>query len=159
MKIHKTLITCFLTITPLIFSSAITTPVEAGSSPDKKDLLIAAANKSDTVKLGEFKSLEKRTSGDVEIVREDNGRLYIKFDDDFRTQEGPDLFVVLSRSPELQSSGNERRDFYVVSPLLRLKGEQTYILPGDFDEREFNSIAIWCRQMNVVFGTAPLTAK
>jgi hypothetical protein len=159
MKIHQALIVSFLSISSLMLLAPIFSQAEAGISHNEKQSLIAAANKDDTIKYGEFKSVKARTSGDVEIFRAGNGRLFIEFDNDFRTEEGPDLFVVLSRSSEVTDGDNNGEPFFTVSPLLRLRGEQKYILPGNFDPSQYNSIAIWCRQMNVVLGSATLTAK
>jgi hypothetical protein len=116
-----------------------------------------------TIREGKFVNGEHKIKGMARLIQAENGRYYLEFDRKFATDKGPDLFVVLHRSEDVLGSSSapnyslEKADYYTVSPLLELKGKQRYILPGDFDPSEFNSVAIWCRQMNVTFGAASLT--
>jgi hypothetical protein len=117
---------------------------------------VAIANKSETLKEGKFQKVKAKTSGDVSIVKAGNGRLFIEFDDDFRSEKGPDLFVIMSKSDLTSQDPAPGEVLYTVSPLLRLKGAQRYILPGNFNLEDYQSIAIWCRQQNMILGAAML---
>lgn len=114
------------------------------------------------IKEGKFQSGEHETKGMAHLVQGENGRYYLEFDEKFSTDKGPDLFVILHRSDDVLGSSSppnyplEEVDYYMVSPLLEIKGKQRYILPGDFDLSEYQSVAIWCRQFNATFGAASL---
>ena len=115
-----------------------------------------------TIKEGKFQNGEHETKGIARLLQGDNGRYYIEFDEKFATDKGPDLFVVLHRSSDVLGSSQppnyplEKADYYTVSPLLEFKGKQRYILPGDFNPSQYQSVAIWCRQFNATFGAASL---
>lgn len=115
-----------------------------------------------TIKEGKFESGEHKTKGTARILQADNGRYYIQFDSNFATDKGPDLFVILHLSDDVLGSSSapnyplEKAEYYTVSPLLEHKGKQRYILPGDFDPSQYQSIAVWDRQSNATFGAASL---
>jgi hypothetical protein len=144
----------FLGILPLVALS--TAPVFLVQAQTTETGLVAIANKSETLKEGKFQKVKAKTSGDVSIVKAGNGRLFIEFDDDFRSEKGPDLFVIMSKSDLTSQDPAPGEVLYTVSPLLRLKGAQRYILPGNFNLEDYQSIAIWCRQQNMILGAAML---
>jgi len=111
--------------------------------------LIASA----VAKSGQFVTAEHETQGMAKIVTE-NGQRYLEFDGAFRSDNGPDLFVLLHRSssPSSYDSG----DFVRLGRLQSTNGKQRYAIPADVSISEFNSAVIWCRAFNVTFGFAPL---
>ena len=115
-----------------------------------------------TIQEGNFQNGEHKTKGTARILQDENGRYYIQFDSNFTTEKGPDLFVILHRSDDILGSSTppnyplEKSEYYIVSPLMEEKGKQRYILPGDFDPSQYQSIAVWCRQFNATFGAASL---
>ncbi len=114
------------------------------------------------IKSGSFQAAEHETVGTAKLVQAENGRYYIEFEKNFQTDRGPDLFVILHTSPDILATSEpkryplEQKDYYMVSPLLKVKGEQRYILPGNIEMDKYNSVAIWCRQFNATFGAASL---
>jgi hypothetical protein len=144
----------FLGILPLV--ALTTAPVFLVQAQTTQTGLVAIANKSDTIKEGKFQKVKAKTSGEVSIVKAGNGRLFIEFHGNFRSEKGPDLFVVLSKSDLTTQEPAPGEILYTVSPLLRLRGEQRYILPGNFNLEDYQSIAIWCRQQNMILGAAVL---
>jgi len=73
--------------------------------------------------------------------------------ENFRSTNGPDLYVYLSKDARGISDG------YV--ELARLKGNignQNYHIPDDIDLAEYSHVLIWCKQFSVLFGYASLTA-
>ncbi len=73
--------------------------------------------------------------------------------EDFRSTNGPDLYVYLSKDAKSVSDG------YV--DLGRLKsniGNQNYHIPDDADLAEYSYVLIWCKQFSVLFGYAELQA-
>ncbi len=151
----KSLIALSLSSVLLIFPLINREAVQAKPINDR-EVLISIGNKSELLREGRFETINERTSGNVRLIRADNGRLYIELGSNFRTQPDSDLFVVLSRSTDLKNESQTDERFYMVSPVLRLEGRQSFILPGDFNPDEYASVAIWSRKNNSLFGAATL---
>ncbi|MBE9031015.1 DM13 domain-containing protein [filamentous cyanobacterium LEGE 11480] len=88
------------------------------------------------------------------VVQHD-GKQYLKFDNKFKSDNGPDLFVLLHR----QASPKQYRasDYVSLGRLKNVAGEQVYEIPEGIDVSVFKSAVIWCRQFNATFGFAPLS--
>lgn len=110
---------------------------------------------SSAVQSGTFRAGEHPTQGTVRVVT-DNGKSYLEFDQNFKTDNGSDLFVILHRS-DAPPNGIKRQDYVNVGKLQQVSGTQRYALPTDVEPAEFGSVAIWCRLFNVTFGFAPLS--
>jgi Electron transfer DM13 len=93
--------------------------------------------------------------GNAQIVTE-NGTRYIVFDENFKTDNAPDLTVVLTRDRKLNEAGLEEGTYTLVSELNANSGSQRYAIPSEIDVAQYGAIAIWCRQFNVTFGYVPL---
>ncbi|MFZ9739595.1 MAG: DM13 domain-containing protein [Prochlorotrichaceae cyanobacterium] len=111
---------------------------------------------------GSFVEGEYPTSGTVSIIEKDEQRL-LELDEAFETStSGPDLFVILHRSPDVIGSttppahGIEEGDYVVLEALQAYSGAQSYVIPEDLNLDDFQSAAIWCRQFNATFGSARL---
>lgn len=120
---------------------------ETRSDPD-----IAIAG--DDVASGSFVTAEHETTGTARVVSED-GTSYVVFDEQFQTDPGPDLFILLHRSQTPQSY--EESEFVNLGELQQTRGTQRYEIPGDVNPQDYASVVVWCRQFNVTFGYAPLT--
>lgn len=112
---------------------------------------------------GSFISGEHQTDGMASIVQE-NGIYFIELDQSFKTSEnGPDLFVVLHRSPNIlkiskpPDYGIAEGDYVAIAPLKSFNGKQRYEIPRDIQPDSFQSVAVWCRKYNATFGFAPLS--
>jgi hypothetical protein len=144
----------------------IATLLIAGCAPDassnltnteennaKKDTI----NKSSsTEKTGTFQAAEHPTQGTARVVTE-NGKSYIEFDSSFKTDNGPDLFVILHRSDAPPISGIKEQDYVSIARLQNTSGTQRYDIPENVNLQDFKSVAVWCRQFNATFGYAPLS--
>ena len=113
-------------------------------------------------KVGSFVSGEHATQGSVRLVSE-KGQTFIKLDSNFKTSElGPDLVVILHRSPDVIGSTNppaypiKEGDYVVVAPLRQFRGTQRYLIPDSINLAEYKSVGIWCRKFNAIFGAAVL---
>jgi hypothetical protein len=96
--------------------------------------------------------------GSATIYKLPDGTLVLRLEN-FKSTNGPDLFVGLSGHPMPRSKGEVHDQGYV--ELARLKGNegnQNYEVPTDLDLSKFKSIVIYCRTFNVVFSTAELKA-
>ncbi|KST67392.1 DM13 domain-containing protein [Mastigocoleus testarum] len=103
---------------------------------------------------GTFKSAEHPTQGEVKVVTE-NGKKYLEFDGNFKTDSGPDLFVILHRNDTLPITGIKEKDYVSIAPLKNTSGTQSYEIPANINISEFKSVAVWCREFNATFGYAP----
>ncbi len=104
---------------------------------------------------GTFKAAEHPTQGMVQVVT-DNGKRFLEFDQAFKTDNGPDLFVILHRSDAPPVSGIKEQDYVRIARLQKVSGTQRYALPDNVNLADFGSVAIWCRAFNATFGYAPL---
>ncbi|QLE58658.1 DM13 domain-containing protein [Nostoc sp. TCL26-01] len=110
---------------------------------------------SSDAKKGQFQAGEHPTQGKVSIVTE-QGKKYLEFAQDFKTDKGPDLYVILYRSEQPPISGIKEKDYVSIARLQNTSGNQRYTLPNNINLAEFKSVAIWCRQFNATFGYATL---
>jgi hypothetical protein len=112
---------------------------------------------------GSFISGEHTTNGKASIIQE-NGTYFIELDQTFKTSEnGPDRFVVLHRSPNILNVSKPpdyaiaEGDYALIAPLKSFNGKQRYAIPKDIQIDNYQSIAVWCRKFNATFGFAPLS--
>jgi hypothetical protein len=134
-------------------------PVQMAESPVASPEPIQVA--AEVVTSGEFESGEHPTQGTVQIIQQE-GRTIVELGDSFQTSRGPDLFVILHRSPDVIGSTTPpdypiaEGDYVTLSPLAAPTGMQRYEIPADINLEDYASVAIWCRQFNATFGSARL---
>lgn len=104
---------------------------------------------------GTFKAGEHPTQGAVSVVTE-QGKRYLEFNQNFKTDQGPDLFVILYRTDTPPKSGIKQKDYVSIARLQKNNGSQRYALPDKVKLADFGSVAIWCRKFNATFGYASL---
>ena len=117
----------------------------------------APASTSTTTPTGTFKDGEHSTKGSVSIVTE-NGKRYVVLDQDFKSEKGPDLYVILYKTDAPPKGGLKKADYYSVAPLKNTSGAQRYALPNKVNLANYKSVAIWCHKFNATFGYAPLSS-
>ncbi|MEA5582768.1 DM13 domain-containing protein [Nodularia harveyana UHCC-0300] len=110
---------------------------------------------SPVAEAGSFQDAEHSTQGRVSVITEE-GKSYLEFDQNFKTDNGPDLFVILHRSEIPPVSDIQEKDYVSIAALENINGTQRYALPDDLNLPDFKSVAIWCRQFNTTFGYAVL---
>jgi Electron transfer DM13 len=115
----------------------------------------ATASVNPGTKSGNFQAGEHQTLGKVSVITE-KGKRYLEFDQNFKTEKGPDVFVILYRSDAPPISGIKEKNYVSIAPLKKTSGSQRYALPDNVKLAEFKSVAIWCRQFNATFGYAVL---
>lgn len=106
---------------------------------------------------GVFVDGEHPTKGTASIITE-NGKKYIQFDNKFKSDNGPDLFVIVHKDDKLPITGIKEADYVSIAPLKNTSGAQKYEIPENIDLENFKSVAIWCRKFNATFGYAVLKA-
>ncbi|WP_072622276.1 DM13 domain-containing protein [Spirulina major] len=113
------------------------------------------------LRTGSWQDAEHPTSGTVTIEETDGDRVLI-LSEDFKTDPGPDLTVVLHKAPNIlevtdpPAYGIQEGDYILLDLLASPTGEQTYAIPADVDLETYQSAAIWCREFNATFGVASL---
>lgn len=134
------------------------TNVESQQSQTQPQIETVAQNPAAAVEAsGTFVDAEHPTKGKVNIITE-NGKKYIQFDNQFKSDSGPDLFVILHKDDKLPITGIKEADYVSIAPLKSTSGVQKYEIPENVDLENFKSVAIWCRKFNATFGYAVLKA-
>jgi hypothetical protein len=108
-----------------------------------------------TLAAGEFVGRSHPTSGTAVVIGDGGSQRVLRLED-FRTDNGPDLFVYLSASPADAPAGDFDDDFVDLGALKGNVGEQNYGIPADVDLERYATVVIWCRRFTVVFGAAAL---
>ena len=155
----------FSGLSVLLMSAATAPIVQAETvaihSNNSDNILVSQASTS-TLKSGDFVSGNHPTSGGVRIFSE-NGKKYLEFEDNFKTDAGPDLFVILHVSDDVIGStaapthSIEEGDYVNLASLQEVSGTQRYEIPDTVELDKYGSVAVWCRQFNVTFGAAQLS--
>lgn len=120
----------------------------AATSPDSAIALAA------TPTGGTFVGEAHPTSGNARIVETTDGQRFLELDESFRSDSGPDLFVLLHKDAVPQSYSGS--NYVKLGQIQHTAGAQRYTIPADVDLQAFKSAVIWCRQFNVTFGYATL---
>jgi len=101
---------------------------------------------------GQFVQKSKRLKGNYKIVQE-NGQTIIRFSDNFKTVNGPDLKVFLSPNTIENASGQNATDGAVLLGFVKSKkGTQDYVLPAGVTLGDFSSVLIHCEAFSVLWG-------
>jgi len=101
---------------------------------------------------GNFVRKSKRLKGGYSVVQE-NGRTIIRFADNFKTVNGPDLKVFLSPQSIQNASGQTATQGAVLLGFVKSnKGTQDYIVPSGVNLTNFSSILVHCEAYSVLWG-------
>jgi Electron transfer DM13 len=141
----------------LMFTAVITTSSLAYLEVVQADTMMkpnmSMKKMEQPIATGQFVASEHPTTGMVKIMAM-NGKKYLKFDSTFKSDSGPDLYVLLHRQG---TPKDYKKDNYVsLGRLKKVTGSQMYEIPADADISTFKSAVIWCRQFNATFGFATL---
>ena len=85
----------------------------------------------------------------------DDGRRFLRFEG-FRSKNGPDLHVYLSREFPTTTFGSLGESPLHLGALKGNIGSQNYEIPADAELGAFQSVVIYCRPFKVIFSSAPL---
>ncbi|WP_017652782.1 DM13 domain-containing protein [Fortiea contorta] len=118
-------------------------------TPSAATTTIPVANAS------QFKAGEHPIQGKVSVITQ-QGKRYLQFDKNFKTSDGPDVYVILHRADAPPTYGIKEKDYVSLAKLQKTSGAQLYTLPNNVNLADFKSVAIWCRQFNATFGYAVL---
>ncbi len=82
-----------------------------------------------------------------------DGETHLVLSEDFKTKNGPDLKVYLTKKPIESLTGQDvKNDATKIGVLKSNKGAQSYILPADLDLADYESVVIHCEAFTVLWG-------
>jgi Electron transfer DM13 len=144
-----------LTILATTFTTSVSTLADFNLQPVNAESSMMGSKMSKNLVLasGEFIKSEHPTTGMAQIIMK-NGQKYLKFDSNFKSDNGPDLFVILHRQSSPKRYG--ARDYMSLGRLQKVAGQQMYKIPNGVNVSKYKSVVIWCRQFNATFGYALL---
>lgn len=108
-----------------------------------------------TLFTGDFVSYEHETTGTASLLRLGDGTQAVRLTD-FKTSNGPDVHVWLSRASASAGDDATSRDHVDLGPLKGNIGNQNYSVPASAAGQKWDSVYIWCERFTVAFGAAPL---
>jgi hypothetical protein len=83
-----------------------------------------------------------------------DGKVVLRFAEDFRAVNGPALEVILTESAE--PTRQEIAEGYKLADLKALEGTQEYQIPSDIELDSYQTVAIYGRDLDAVWATAEL---
>lgn len=106
---------------------------------------------------GSFVDRSHPGSGLAKVLNDGTEQRFLRFED-FETDNGPDLFVYLTRADAGADAGafGVDGDFVDLGRLKGNVGEQNYEIPIDVDLSEFDTVVVWCKRFSVAFTAADL---
>ncbi|MFB5613817.1 MAG: DM13 domain-containing protein [Candidatus Nitrosomaritimum yanchengensis] len=72
--------------------------------------------------------------------------------ENFKSTNGPDLYVYLS-------TDKEASEFINLGKLKANNGNQNYEIPNEVNLAEYNHVLIWCKAFGVLFGSAEISPQ
>ena len=85
------------------------------------------------------------------FTRTKGNEVRVRFEDDFKASNGPDLYVRLIKKSDV-------KDYVELGKLQGNIGSQSYAIPAGTNLAEYDSVIVWCKQFSVLFGTAKLAS-
>jgi hypothetical protein len=86
--------------------------------------------------------------GQAKVIKLSDGSNFVRLED-FRSTNGPDLYVYLS-------TDKSNFDFVNLGRLKGNVGNQNYEIPQGTDLSKYDTVLIWCQAFSVLFGSAEL---
>jgi hypothetical protein len=132
--------------------AATAAPAAPATQPDSPAAPAAPAAPGEIVTefAGEFRTIDKETTGRAIVLGNGTGQRFLRFED-FSTGNGPDLDVWL-----LNSSTGDMSDYVNLGELTGNVGEQNYEIPEGVDLSIYDTVVIWCDRFSSAFGDAVL---
>ena len=131
----------YWTISPLFINVRV--------SEEMPSAVISELSKPAILSRGEFMGVKGHNAEGTAEILDIAGKKYIRFEENFKVTNGPDLFVYLGKNGQYDSTAN----------LGRLKGNigsQNYEISAELDISEYDSVWVWCRAFSVGFGVAEI---
>ena len=111
------------------------------ASEDSKQVIISQG------KFADADSFHKG-EGTVKLIKSGN-KYFVRFEDDFKVTNGPDLFVYFGRDGKYSDEAR-------IGALKGNIGGQNYEVPEGITTEDYSEIWVWCRAFSVPFSSAVL---
>jgi len=128
---------------PTFASGASTEGAGGGTAPDSGAAAPEGGATVTTAATGSFEGRDHPGEGTVNLLT-DGTQTFVRFEDDFATDNGPDLYAAVI-------VGGERVE---LGALKGNQGSQNYELPADVDPAAVESVQVWCKRFDSVFTEA-----
>ncbi len=153
--LNSLLLTAFIATSGLAALKAVQADSMMKPSPsmEKMEPATSMQKMEQPIASGRFVASEHPTTGMATVVMI-KGQNYLKFDRTFKSDDGPDLYVVLHRE---STPKDYKKDNYVnLGRLQKVAGSQMYAIPDGTDLSTFKTAVIWCQRFSATFGFANL---
>ena len=159
MEIRQLILCSLLSgLTPVLVLLNAISMSAAGTTtqPWKAATAIAHSSLSEANRLNDAAIISQPTAAGARIVETHSGYV-LEFHNSFtRMEQTLDLELVLSRSAiPSQQSLIDKRELHL-GPLQWAAGMQRYELPVATNVEEYQSVVIWCRDLNMIVGYTDL---
>ena len=140
-----------------VATTEVTEAPDPDASPPETTVAAAAEPEIVTLASGQFESRDHPSSGLATVIT-DGDRTFLRFEDDFATDNGPDLNVYLTTADADADAGDfgAGGQFVDLGDLKGNIGSQNYEIPTDVDLDRYSTVVIWCVRFGVVFTSASL---
>jgi hypothetical protein len=135
---------------PLFYNTEIDEPIPTGSMMEEKAMMEEKTLIYEGVLVGVNDGVHN-AEGQTRTIQLDDKSQILRLEE-FKSTNGPDLYVYLS-------TDKEATDFVNLGRLKANIGNQNYEIPQGTDLEKYNKVLIWCKAFSVLFGSAELTAK
>jgi hypothetical protein len=99
----------------------------------------------EAVGAGTFEGRVHAGEGSV-VLLSDGRQTFVRFEEDFSTDNGPDLYAVAVVAGERVELGRLKGN----------EGSQNYELPGSIDPAAVEAVQVWCKRFDVTFTEAAI---
>ncbi len=89
------------------------------------------------------------TEGTAKVITYDDWSQVLKFENNFKSTPGPDVYVYLA-------TDEKASDFVNLGIIQNNDGTQEYTIPAGTDLNKYDKVLIWCQAFGVLFGSADL---
>ena len=129
-------------------------PVDAGNVDGGGEADAGEVADEVVLRRGTWTPRDYRASGSAEVVRLADGTVEVRFGDDFDVARVPGPVVVLSYRDRLGSEIEPALGDVELGVLINERGAQTYVVPGNLDDRDF--VWVYCAPFGLEVGRAAL---
>jgi hypothetical protein len=131
------------------------TPTEAEASQDTPE------QADEILRLVEGSFVDRTHPGEgtaVVLSNSDQSQRFLRLEEDFATDNGPDLNVYLVAGTDVDSdAGQFDDDFIDLGDLKGNIGAQNYEIPAGTDLDDYSTVVVWCVRFGVAFTVADLS--
>lgn len=110
----------------------------------EQPLVVEEKNKATIIGEGIFQGLASHSAEGKALLIKLDGKYFVRFEDNFKVTNGPDLFVDFGNNGVHDGSAR-------LGALKGSSGGQNYEVPASFDINNYNEVWVWCRAFSVPF--------